>query len=182
MSTGTLRSPSIAALLLVAVIAAAPAAVGGELTLAGLRPGRDRLAQAIKLFGKRYTEAYENTPDLLLWADPKKQLYVRVELTPEKVIDAVTVSSYGPEDAPASTLPALAAASGRGLRLGDPMEKTVQLYGQPYFQGPSTEGGRELTLMVHKFSASEDQPQVLETSYDPRTRRLVKITLSFPYY
>lgn len=153
-----------------------------ELTLAGLRPGRDKLERAVALYGKRYTEAYPNTPDLLLWADLRKRLFLRLELREDKTIDAVTVASFGPKDTPSTSLPASAAASGRGLRLGDRLEKALRLYGPPYFQGLSTEGERELILVVHKFRAEEDQPQILETSYDPKTQRLVKMTLSFPYY
>lgn len=153
-----------------------------ELTLAGLRPGRDKLARAVALYGKRYTQAYANTPDLLLWADSRKRLFLRLELREDKTIEAVTVASFGPNVAPVTTLPATVAASGRGLRLGAPLEKALRLFGPPYFQGPSSEGERELILVVHKFKAEEDQPQILETSYDPQTRKLVKMTLSFPYY
>lgn len=153
-----------------------------ELTLAGLRPGRDKLARAVALYGKRYSEAYANTPDLLVWADPRKHLYLKLELREDKTIDAVTVASFGPDGLAATVLPRTGAATGRGLRLGDPMEKALRLYGEPYFQGSSSEGERELLLVVHKFSAERDQPQILETSYDARTLRLVKITLSFPYY
>lgn len=169
--------------LLPANMLAAQEKVGAaELTLAGLRPGRDKLDRAIRLYGKRYTQAFANTPDLLLWADQRKRLFLRLELQEDRTIDAVTVASFGPESAPAADLPAVAAASGRGLRLGDLLEKCLQLYGRPYFRGPSTEGGRELLLVVYKFNVSEDQPQILETSYDPKTLRLLKMTLSFPYY
>lgn len=153
-----------------------------EVLLAGLQPGRDHLARAIQLYGAQYAAAYANTPDLLVWADSRKHIYLKLELTPDKTISAVTVASYGPDAAPPVSLPAAAAASGSGLRLGDPMDKALQIYGKPYFQGPSSEGGRELLLVVHKFNVPEALPQVLETSYAPQTRKLVKIMLSFPYY
>ncbi len=178
-----MKRPSLLlAALLVGNSFLAKAGAASELTLAGLRPGRDRLARAVALYGKRYTEAYGNTPDILQWADRRKGVFLRVELREDKTIVAVTVSSLGPEDAPSVALPGSAASSGRGLRLGDPLEKSIRLYGEPYFQGPSVEGKRELILVVHKFSSEEDQPQILETSYDSKTRRLVKMTLSFPYY
>jgi hypothetical protein len=162
--------------------AAAQSRVAAELTLAGLRPGLHTLERAIKLYGDGYTEAFENTPDHLLWADPKRNLFLRLELRNGDTIDTVTVSAYGPAEAPATQLPPAAAASGRGLRLGDSLDRAIALFGEPYFRGPSREGGRELLLVVHKFNVPEDQPQILETSYDPVTRRLLKITLSFPYY
>ncbi len=153
-----------------------------ELALAGLRPGRDKLARAVALYGRRYSQAFPNTPELLLWADPRKRLFLHLELSEEKTIEAVTVASFGPDKISPTSLPPSVAASGRGLRLGDPLEKALRLYGPPYFQGPSSEGERELILVVHKFKAEEDQPQILESSYDPKTRKLVKITLSFRYY
>ncbi len=160
------------------------AAEAEELTLARLRPGRDKLARAVALYGKRYGPVDPSTPGLPLWADARKRLFLRLELRDDQnqTIESVTVSSFGPDGVPSTTLPAGADASGRGLRLGDPLEKALRLYGPPYFQGPSREGGRELILVVHKFSAEKDQPQILETSYDSETRRLVKMTLSFPYY
>lgn len=157
-------------------------AAASERRLAGLQPGRDTLAHAVRLYGKRYSEAFENSPDLLLWADARRRIFVRLELADDKTIDAITVSSFGPEKAAPADLPATAAVSGRGLKLGDPLEKCLKVYGPPYFRGPSSEGGRELLLVVYKFAVGEDLPQVLETSYDPRTLRLVKMTLSFPYY
>ncbi len=171
--------------LLLSVLAAcgwAGAQEPSELALAGLRPGRDKLARAVALYGRRYTEAYRNTPDILMWADMRRQMFLKVELREDKTIVAVTVSSFGPDDAASVALPAAAASSGRGLRLGDPLEKSIRLYGEPYFQGPSLEAKRELILVVHKFSSEKDEPQILETSYDPKTRRLVKMTLSFHYY
>ncbi len=152
-----------------------------ELTLARLRPGRDKLARAIALYGKTFSTD-PNTPDLPVWVDAQKRLYLRLELREDRTIEAVTVASFGPEPTAKTKLPATADSTGRGLRLGDSIEKTRRLYGPPYFSGPSTEGGRELILLVHKFSAEKDQPQILETSFDPVSRRLVKITLSFPYY
>jgi len=157
-------------------------AAKGELTLAGLRPGRDKLARAIKLYGKRYTQTYQDAPDQLLWADARRKLFLRLELANDQTITSVIASSFGPERAPFASLPPAAQASGRGLRLGERLEKALRIYGQPYFRGPSTEGGRDLILVVYKFSAEEDQPQVLELSFDPKTERLVKMALSFPYY
>jgi hypothetical protein len=167
---------------------AAPAAAqpsrlrAAERTLAGLQPGRDTLARAVRLYGDRYTEAFANTPDLLLWSDARKHIFLRLELGDDKTIQTITVSSFGPDGRPATDLPLNAAASGRRLKLGDPLDKCLNIYGQPYFRGPSTEAGQELLLVVYKFAVSEEFPQVLETSYDPKTLRLVKMTLSFPYY
>lgn len=176
------RRPAWLAVLVITCTAAAALGAAPEFTLARLRPGRDKLVRAVQLYGKRFTEAFPNSPEHLLWADPAKRLYLRIELRDDKTIESVTVASFGPHGAPASSLPAGVAATGRGLRLGDSMQKAIQVYGKPYFQGPSSEGDRELTFMVHKFSAEVEQPQVLETSYDPRSRRLVKITLAFAYY
>lgn len=153
-----------------------------ERRLAGLQPGRDSLARAIQLYGNRYSEAFANTPDLLLWADPRKNIFLRLELDEQKRIETITVASYGPEKATPADLPATAVVSGRGLKLGDPLEKCLQIYGKPYFRGPSRDAGRDLLLLVYKFAVSVELPQVMETSYDPKTERLVKMTLSFPYY
>ena len=153
-----------------------------ELTLAGLRPGRDRLSRALALFGSNHTPAMPGASDLPLWADAHRPLFVRLEVGEDQVIQSVTVSSFGPATAGRTKLPLRADAAGKGLRLGDPLEKAIKLYGEPYFRGPSTEGRRELILLVHKFSAEKDEPQIFETSFDAATGRLVKMNLTFPYY
>src|SRR5437867_12660980 len=85
-------------LALLALAACLPAALEpSELTLAGLRPGRDKLARAVALYGKRYTPMYANAPDLLMWADARHHLYLKLELREDKTIDTITVPSFGPE-------------------------------------------------------------------------------------
>lgn len=155
--------------------------IAEELTVARLRPGRDKMARAVALYGKGY-KTDPTTRDLPIWADVKRGVFLRLELRDDQMINAVTIAAFGPDGVPPATLPPAAEASGRGLRLGDPLERALKLYGPPYFQGPSTEAGRDLILVVHKFSAEKDQPQILETNFDAKTRRLVKMTLSFPYY
>lgn len=183
-TTGKCRAGSLAVLgwtALAAFVLCATAAAG-ELTLGGLRPGHDRLERAIKLYGKSHLPVDPNTPELLTWADPGNSQFLRLELNEEKIIQSVTLSSYGPGAARTASLPAKTLATGKGLRLGDPVEKAVKIYGKPYFEGPSSDGNRKLLLLVHKFEVPEDEPQIMETSYDPQTRKLVKIVLAFAYY
>ena len=74
-------------------------------------------------------------------------------------------------------------ASGKGLRLGDPTDRVLQLYGKPDSRSPSTKGGQRLELLYYAFDwAGPDVPQVMEivctVGKSGEPGRVVEITLA----
>ncbi len=144
---------SAAALLLGGAFAALAATPSGEqkrrneLSLAGLRPGRDTLRTATNLHGPHYREVVPGARDVLAWVDIAKHRVLRVELGPSDVIQSITVSSIDPApDQPehakgARDVPLVSRqlATGRGIRIGHSVRKEViEMYGEPNSSGPST--------------------------------------------
>ncbi len=157
-----------------------------ELRLARLEPGKDKLANAVALFGPNYLPVSRNSPDLLAWTDPRSGLAVRVDLGDGEVIQTISVSSIdsllegNQSHLPATLLPRLL-VTGRGLALGDPDSRVLEIYGPPNSRGPSTRGSRTLEFFFYAFDwAGSDVPQVMEVYCDARTRRVVEITLAAP--
>ncbi|MGH9482910.1 MAG: hypothetical protein ACRD1L_12555, partial [Terriglobales bacterium] len=61
-------------------------------------------------------------------------------------------------------------------------QQLKQVYGKPFFEGPSSWAGHDVQLIVFNFSwAGADKPQILESSFDA-AGHLVKMTLSAQYY
>ena len=139
---------------------AAPDAVAAhrhdELTLAGLRPGRDAMTKAQHLFTK--PSAIGDGGANQTWQDT-----CRHEL-----------------------LSIIADASGTILEvIGDSSSRVRALYGQPGTLGPSTKGGQQLELFYYAFDwAGPDVPQVMTVLCTPakegKPGRVVEITLAAP--
>jgi hypothetical protein len=154
-----------------------------ELTLAGLRPGKDALPDA----DARYKKKFRRTePDgRTVWADACRKRTLELELSEKGLIQSVSVSSLSPAgDCNGKLDDSLHIAlwkTGRGLKLGDPRDRVVELYGEPNSSGPSAKGSRELELLFYAFDwAGSDVPQVMEVSCERATGRVVEITLAFP--
>lgn len=159
-----------------------PAGNVNELTLAGLRPGRDQIAAAVARLGRAFTHPSPDEKDLYVWCDARAHWQLSLEAGSDGTIQVVTANRVAD---PAPTCSAHLTANpstGRGMRLGDPAQKLKQIYGKPFFAGPSSWNGHDVQLIVFNFSwAGADQPQILESSFDP-SGHLVKITLSAQYY
>jgi hypothetical protein len=161
-----------------------------ETTLAGLRPGRDKLRTAVNVHGPNYRQVVPGADDVVAWVDNVKHRLVRVELDKDGVIQSVTVSvidlfidqSYYPQKEPQTALPSEKLATGRGLRIAHNVRSEVEdTYGEPNSVGPSTQHGRELTLLYYSFDwAGPKVPQVMEVTCERTTGRVVQITLAFP--
>jgi hypothetical protein len=157
-----------------------------ELTLAGLRPGRDALATALKRYNEKYISGDRATADVKQWRDPCTGRTLILELDGRSMIQAITVSSIVPqegkcEDRRFGTIAVQNWVTGRGLRLGDPQDRVVQLYGEPNSSGPSVNGDRELEFLHYAFDfAGADVPQVMEIHCARETGRVVEMTLAFP--
>ena len=151
-----------------------------ELTLAGLRPGRDTRAAALARYHKPWGASDEKTA---AWRDLCRGREVRIEFGENDVMESITASvTAGPHyDCHAGT-PVMAAETwrtGRGLALGEVRERAVALYGQPESRGPSAREGQETEFLYYPFDwAGSDVPQVLEVTCDKKSGRVVQITLA----
>jgi hypothetical protein len=156
-----------------------------ELTLAGIRPGKDKLATFEKQLGEHlHAEPGGGGAGSQSWSEPCLGRRLTLEVDADGVIQSVDVTSNAPHDNckperdekkdPIWT-------TGQGLRLGDPTEHVVEVYGPPSSSGPSVKQGHELELMFYMFDwAGSDVPQVLEVSCDKSAGRVVGIMLAFP--
>lgn len=156
-----------------------------ELTLAGLRPGHDALAIALKRYSGKYSDAQKAEANLKRWLDPCTGRALSLELDGHSMIQAITVSSLVPQEGKCAsqrfgTVAVQDWITGRGLRLGDTQDRVVQLYGEPNSTGPSVNGDRELEFLHYAFDwAGSDVPHVLEVHCARENGRVVEITLAF---
>ncbi len=161
-----------------------------ELTLAGLRPGRDTLASAEARYKAKYRKGKPATGEIAEWADECAGRVLALELGGKNVIQSVMISTLGRllppgnancREAVRDMLQTKLWKTGRGLKLGDPRDHVLELYGEPNSSGPSAKGSHELELLFYAFDwAGSDVPQVMEVSCDRATGRVVEITLAFP--
>ena len=155
-----------------------------ELSLAGLRPGHDKLASPQKTF--RELDRDESETDALLWGDVCTHRELQVEVDANKVVQTVTVDTgYKPEIMAKCQAVVMAPsrlkllASGHGLQLGDPCSRMVEIYGKPESESPSVRGSEQLELWLYSFDwVGADVPQVMEVSCSVSSRQVVAITLA----
>jgi hypothetical protein len=154
-----------------------------ELTLAGLRPGRDRLGRAVQLY--RGIDPKSSTNDSqTIWLDPCHKQLLAVDFDTEKKIQVIRAGT-AKLTADCLVLPPSSWKTGHGLLVGDPAAKVVELYGQPDSRSPSTRDGQPLELLYYAFDwAGPDVPQVMEVlctrEKDGQPGRVVEITLAAP--
>lgn len=161
-----------------------------ETSLAGLRPGRDKLRTAANVHGPYYRQVVPGADDVVAWVDKLKHRLVRVELDKAGVIQSVTVSSIDPlidqpsdpKKEPETPLPSVKLATGRGIRIAHNVCSEVEnTYGRPNSSGPSTQHGNDLNLLYYSFDwAGPKVPQVMEVSCERTTGTVVQITLAYP--
>jgi hypothetical protein len=156
-----------------------------ELTLAGLRPGRDKLPAALKHYKPKFLDA-QDTPTAKAWTENCTGHSLRLELDEHSEIESITVTSLDQQEGKCdqSRMDALDIKSwitGRGLHLGDTQDRVTLLYGEPNSTGPSVKGEKELEFLYYQFDwAGSDVPQVLEVYCARDTGRMVEMTLSYP--
>jgi hypothetical protein len=151
-----------------------------ELTLAGLRPGRDRISSPKNSF--RTLMLSPSRADTIEWKNGCGQR-LRVERDERDIVQTVTASALGDKSddcktqASAQTDEAL--ETGRRLELNNLCAKVTELYGEPESRSPSVQGSRKLELLFYSFDWSgENVPQSMEVSCDAATGRVVEITLA----
>jgi hypothetical protein len=157
-----------------------------ETLLAGLRPGRDTLTSAEKRYKGRGLVPGED-PRTKDWRDDCSGRTIHLELDAKSVIQSITITTLAPDqskcagDRLAEFLDAKNWATGRGLRIGNPQDRVVELYGEPNSSGPATRHGEEMELFFYQFDwAGSDVPQVMEILCARDTGRVMEITLAYP--
>jgi hypothetical protein len=165
-----------------------------ELTLAGLRPGRDDMTKAERLFRKPSATKYDGTNKI--WQDSCRHQLLSIIPDPDGTILEVRVAQANPSTN--SNVGSASAAgctstgeshsrwiTGHGLVIGDACSRVIALYGQPGSRGPSTKDGQQLELLYYAFDwAGPDVPQVMAVlctpEKDAKPGRVVEITLAAP--
>ena len=154
-----------------------------ELTLAGLRPGRDKLERAEQLYRSIDPESSTNDSQTV-WKDLCRKEVLAIDFDAEKRIQVIRAGAV-PRTGDCAALPPSPWKTGRGLRVTDPTAKVLQLYGEPDSKSPSTRDGQPLELWYYAFDwAGPDVPQVMEvlcTRESPgESGHVVEITLAAP--
>ena len=153
-----------------------------ELTLAGLRPGRDTATRAIQLYKKPSKSDSQNNQ--MSWGATCQTQTLFLDLEADKTIRVIrAVETPPPVDC--RVLSPGPWKTGRGLGVGDAAGKVVELYGEPESRSPSTKDGHPLELMYYAFDwAGADVPQVMEVlctkAVDGKPGRVMEITLAAP--
>ena len=153
-----------------------------ELTLAGLRPGRDTATRAIQLYKKPSKSDSQNNQ--MSWGATCQTQTLFLDLEADKTIRVIrAVETPPPVDC--RVLSPGPWKTGRGLGVGDAAGKVVELYGEPESRSPSTKDGQPLELMYYAFDwAGADVPQVMEVlctkAADGKPGRVMEITLAAP--
>jgi hypothetical protein len=157
-----------------------------ELTLAGLRPGRDAITAPAKQFRGLTLDAA--VTDAYVWGDicTHRELRVEADASGGGVVKTVSVGlKYKPEimaKCAASVLDPKRLgriASGHGLQLGDACGRIEEMYGKAESRSPSVAGSDKLELYLYKFDwAGTDVPQVMEVSCDASSQTVAEITLA----
>jgi hypothetical protein len=159
-----------------------------ELTLAGLRPGRDDMTKAERLFRKPSATKYDGTNKI--WQDPCRHQLLSIIPDPSGTIQEVRVAQANPNSASAEGCGSPPESrsrwiTGHGLVIGDVCSRVIALYGQPGSRGPSTKDGQQLELLYYAFDwAGPDVPQVMAVLCTPEKNAkpggVVEITLAAP--
>jgi hypothetical protein len=170
---------------------AAPEAVDShrsdELTLAGLRPGRDAMAKAMRLFAKTTkTPAIGDGGASRTWRDDCRHELLSIIADDNGTILEIRVSEASIDSKQECAYPGPRRwVTGHGLLVGDSCSRVLALYGQPGTRGPSTKSGQQLELFYYAFDwAGPDVPQVMTVLCTPdrqeKPGRVVEITLAAP--
>lgn len=155
-----------------------------ELTLAGLRPGRDHVRKAVGAYGK--PETGKKGDSQFSWDEScrAESLYVNADASGKiQEIRAELHQNWVALDC--QSQPRSPWRTGRNLVLGEPGSRVSKLYGEPDSRSPSTKDGQRLELLYYAFDwAGPDVPQVMEVlctvEKDGKPARVVEITLAAP--
>ncbi len=158
-------------------------APANELTLAGLRPGHDPVAEAFKRYKQKYLINKKST-DSKEWRDSCTGHSLALAIDSHAVIQEVTVSLLVPRDGNCDNrrfefLNLDDWITGKGLRLGDSRNRVVELYGEPKSSVPVVRGDADFELLRFDFAwAGSQAPQAMQVYCERDSGRVVEITLS----
>ena len=152
-----------------------------ETTLAGLRPGLDRARRAVILYKK--PDGTADKYNELTWTSTCFRQLLVVEKDVSEKIETVRATQASWMKGDCGPLGPSPWQTGRGLRLGDPAGKVVELYGEPDSRSPSSRDGQRLELLYYAFDwAGPDVPQVMQVlctvKQDGTPGKVVEITLA----
>lgn len=155
-----------------------------ELTLAGLRPGRDTLSRAFKWYKTKYLAKELSGKQTKVWRETCTGRSLTLHADDHEVIQEITVSALVPRNGSCAdrrfdALRVQNWITGRGLRLGDPEDRVTQLYGEPNSSGPAVRGDDKLVFLYYSFEGTS-VPHVMEVYCMRDTGRVVEITLAYP--
>jgi hypothetical protein len=155
-----------------------------EMTLAGLRPGRDNLVRAAQI-NKAFGAGKPLPGDQTVWYDPCRDLSLIIDTDKQKLVQVIRAGMWAGSTADCAGGPPSNWKTGLGLRVGDATGKLQQLYGPPDSKSPSTRNGQPLELWYYAFDwAGENVPQVMEVlctrGSDGKPGQVVEITLAAP--
>jgi hypothetical protein len=154
-----------------------------ELTLAGLRPGRDTLGRATQLY--KAVDPKQSTNDSqTVWVDICARHTLTVDFDNEKKIQVIR-TALSPTPAKCRAVSTMRWTTGHGLGVGDSTARLAELYGKPDSKSPSTRDGQPLELWYYAFDwAGPDVPQVMEVlctrEADGQPGHIIEITLAAP--
>jgi hypothetical protein len=155
-----------------------------ELTLAGLQPGKDTASRAVHLYQKPKNKT-ESQDAQMVWGATCQTQILSIDLDAGRKIQVVRTVEREWSLGDCLTRSPGPWKTGRGLRVGDPEAKVLQLYGEPDSRSPSSKDGRPLELLYYAFDwAGPDVPQVMEVLCTKdnavQAGRVVEITLAAP--
>lgn len=154
-----------------------------ELTLAGLRPGRDSLQNALKHYKQKYL-VNKTSIESKEWRDTCTGHSLALALDSQSVIQEITVSLLVPRDGNCDNrrfefLNLDEWITGKGLRLGDSRNHVVELYGEPSSSEPVVRDDADFELLHFDFAAlGPNVPQQMRVYCERESGRVVEITLS----
>jgi hypothetical protein len=154
-----------------------------ELTLAGLRPGRDSLTNAFKRYKQKYLVS-KTSAESKEWRDTCTGRSLALALDSHSVIQEIRVSLLVPRDGNCDNrrfefLNLDDWITGKGLRLGDSRNHVVELYGEPSSSEPVVREDADLELLHFDFEGvGPDVPQEMQVYCQQDSGRVVEIALS----
>lgn len=154
-----------------------------EITLAGLRPGRDTLEKIQRLF--RNSSPATSDDGTQTWQDPCATEAVSVNADSDGTILAIHLARTRPASRDCASRHPRVWLTGHGIGIGSSCSRVISLYGNPDSTSPSTGSHQKLELLYYAFDwAGPDVPQVMEVfctiGGDGKPRTVAEITLAAP--
>lgn len=157
-----------------------------EMTLAALRPGKDTVGRATRLYGKTKPTKDEGDGQFS-WRDACNRQSLTIESDHSGKIQELRTALIDERGVivDCGSVPQSKWKTGLGLRVWDESAKVLQIYGEPDSKSPSTRDGQPLELWYYAFDwAGPDVPQVMEVlctrEKQGQPGRVVEITLAAP--